>query len=353
MYPQNENLLLESLVKGELKIKESGSKTYLEMRQSQSSESINEDPTASQSDLVPPEFVAQLLTKVRALKRKLASYQQPQYPSSNTVEIKIWAQGFIIIKTAEQEITICNYGCDPDGAAHYTVVLSSLDASKIINKIKDPSILGRHWYNFGKDHFRAKNGKANAAALAYAILDSAGIDKILAFSCYEVDAKNIHMATLIRILSITKQTEDEDLSQPPVHLEPVPQKKRSIDDAIFNIVLICIINQGIIEEPKLSQPRWELTARHEDLQCFLNLNYEKVNSAELKDWFDENYNSKSGETDKQKSIILERRNELIKLINDIQEKKRQTVEETVRHSANTNIQSDDSKTHKHRKCLVM
>lgn len=132
-------------------------------------------------------------------------------------------------------------------------MLSSLDASKIINKIKDSSILGRHWYDFGKNHFRAKNGKANAAALAYAILDSAG-----------------------------------------------------------NVVLVSIFSQRIIELPELSPPDWELTACHEDLQCFLNLNYEKVNSAELKDWFDKNYNS-----------------------------------------TNTNIQSDDSKTHKHRKCLVM
>jgi hypothetical protein len=346
MYPQDENLLLASLLKGELKIKDSDSKIYLErISQSQSSESINDDPTASQSEVPLPELAAPLLTKLRSMKRANSLFQRPAYSHSNTIEIKIWTQGFIIIKTAEQEISIWNYACEPAGAAAYRVELSGLDITNMSNKIQERKILGRHWDNFGKNCFRAKNETANGAILAYSILKTVGIDKILAFSCYEVDTKTINMDTLKRILTIAKQTENEDLSKPMVNLDPKPQKKRSIDDAIFNIVLISMINNGIIEEPKQSNPHWELTARHEDLQCFLNLNYEKVNSTELKDWFESTYNK---EPDK-----LEHRNELIKLINDIQEKKNQTVKQPVQNSQHKNNNLGSSNSRKHKICLVM
>jgi hypothetical protein len=346
-------LLLESLLKGGMKVKESGSKTFLvNTLQSQSSESINESPTATQDEAISPEEVTQLLTKLRTKKRTDLSYQPIQYTQSNVVEIQIWTEGFVIIRIPGQEISICNYNCIPEDDPNYTVKLLGLDVNKISNKI-EPSIRGNLWRNFSKYDFKANNETANGAFLAYYILKPAGIDKILEFNCCEVDIKTINMHTLIKILSLAKKTEDEDFPERIMLSEAALPKKRSMDDALLNLILISMITNGIIDAPKLSQPDWELSTHHEDLQGYLSLNYPGVNSAELNEWFEKNYNLKSDETAMQRILIIANRNELIQIVEEMQERKNQKVAHPLIDSQVKKANTGNSNHHKKGKCLIM
>jgi hypothetical protein len=363
MKSSEQEILVQSLVSRQIKIRESNSQVQLVLiSSSQSLESINQDLTAGQGevnlqDLIinytdNPLFINQLMVQVRAYKREHFLYNHTNYSDSNKIQIKVWSSGFIVIQLAGQEINIWNYASEPGELPYLTIELSGLNVPQMLKKIKDPMLLNKNWNTFGTYRFRGINPDANSAALAYEILKAGGIDKILEFSCYEVDIDNITIYTLANILFIAKQTEEEDRSIPNIQPSEEFQSKIDMNDALYDIILLTAINSNLIKKPSLSQMQWELTESDEQLQAILNTYDKKPQASEMKMWFKDRYNLKENDTREQKYYKLNRRKTLLDLSDSFKQFSDQGVQRPLQASKAKLLKSHGQNI-KPKNCLIM
>lgn len=359
MFGTTQDILVKELANNKVQITFYHSDTFLELiHRSPSSESINQDPTASQGGNSPKnlsinytnntELVNQLLRQVRVYRRENYLYQPPKYSHDNVI-IHIWNNGFINIKIADQEINVWEYEALPTMSLHQ-FCLSGLSVNKMLEKLKtiNPNT---NWDTFGKNNFRAKNVNGNSAKLVCEILTAGNLNEILELSSCKVNTHTINSKTLVNILNVVNQTQIEDMSINMQQKITIPDNC-TLDDQLFDIILISAFAGELINIPKITQENWQLDIQDEDLKIIIETYSKTVTSTQMKDWFQNRYNYSNSENDDQKNRKFLRRKTLIDLSENLKQLSKTVVKEPLLTSRNTTL-NEAKKDHKTKQCCVM